>query len=105
MKLRFTIKNLLIVTTIVALFTGLFAPELRAWNRNSFLLFTAIGVVTAIVLVSFTPVWSVLFWLRRRSRRGLGIKSADYAVVFIAFFLSLGLIAGIFAATMMIVGK
>jgi hypothetical protein len=103
MKFRFTIKNLMIITALVALPVALYAPELRSLDRNARVVLVASAVITAITLVSFTPVWVVLLDLRRRSRRGLGIRAVDYAALFVAFLLALGIIVAIGLAIMWMV--
>jgi hypothetical protein len=104
MTLRFRIGDMLVVIALVALFVGFFAPELRAWDRNALVIFVVTGIITAVCLVSFTPVWVVLLVLRKRSRMGLGIKAVDYAVVFVALLSSLGILVAIgYAATRMVV--
>ncbi|GAC1448648.1 MAG: hypothetical protein NVSMB9_32020 [Isosphaeraceae bacterium] len=90
--MRFRIQDLLVVVAVVALFVGFFAPELRAWNRSTLLFFEGIGIVTIITLASFTPVWVVMIWLRRRFRRGLGPRTIDYLIVLAAYLLALGII-------------
>jgi hypothetical protein len=61
------------------------------------------GIITAVCLVSFTPVWVVLLVLRKRSRKGLGIRAVDYTVVFVALLSDLGILVAIgFAATWMV---
>jgi hypothetical protein len=95
MALRFRIGDMLIVIALVALFVGFFAPELRSWNRNTLVVFMATAIITAIGLVSFTPVWVVLLVLRKRSRQGLGIRAVDYAIVFVALLLALGILVAI----------
>jgi hypothetical protein len=92
MTLRFKIRDILIATVLVALFVGFFAPELRAWDRNTRLLFTGLGLATAIALMSFTPVWVLLFRLRKRFRRGLSVRVLDYAALVVALLSSLGII-------------
>ena len=101
MAIRFTIKDLLIFTALSALPVAFYAPELRSLDKNARVVFAASAIITAVSLVSFTPVWVVLFWLRRRSRRGLGFRAIDYAIVFVAFLAGLGILAAI----VMIVGK
>ena len=67
-------------------------------------MFVATGIITAVCLVSFTPVWIVLLKLRRRSRQGLKIRAVDYAAVFVAFLSGLGILVAIgFAVTWMVV--
>ncbi len=105
MKLRFRIRDLLIVVALVGLFVGFFAPELRAWNRNSLVLFAVLGVTTNIALASFTPVWIVLLWLRRRSHRGLRIRAVDYLLVLLAFFSGLGILVAIGLAVSWMVAR
>jgi hypothetical protein len=105
MAIRFSIKNLLIVTALAALLLAFYAPELRSLDKTAQVVFAASGIITAVSLVSFTPVWVALFWLRRRSRRGLGFRAIDYAIVFVAFLSGLGIIVGIIAAIVMIIGK
>jgi hypothetical protein len=104
MVVRFRIGTLLIVIALVALFVGFFAPELRSLDRNARVIFAVVGIITALFVVSFTPVWLVLFWLRRRSRRGLKFRAVDYVAVFVAFFLGLGILAAIcFAIRVLVV--
>ena len=55
MVIRFRIGTLLIITALVALFMGFFAPELRSWDRNTRLFFTGIGIITAVALVELHP--------------------------------------------------
>jgi hypothetical protein len=105
MKLRFTIQNILILTALVALPVAFYAPELRSLDKNARAVLVVSFVILAISLVSFTPVWVVLFWLRGRARQGLRIRAIDYVTVFLAFLSGLGIIVGIFAVMMMIVGK
>lgn len=81
----------MVVVALVASFVGFFAPELRSWDRNTLLFFTGMGIVTAIALVSFMPVWIVLLRLRRRFRQGLAVRPVDYVVVVVAFLSSLGI--------------
>src|SRR3954453_4758920 len=95
MVVRFRIANLLIVVALVALFMGFFAPELRSWDHNARVVFAATGIITAGSLVSFPPVWVVLLMLRRRSRRGLGIRAVDYAAVIVAFLSAFGILVAI----------
>jgi hypothetical protein len=95
MVIRFRIGDMLVVIALVALFVGFFAPELRSWDRNSLVIFVVTCIITAVALVSFTPVWVVLLVLRRRSRRGLGIGAVDYAIVFVALLLALGILVAI----------
>lgn len=95
MVVRFTIKNLMIITVLVALLVGFFAPELRSLDKNARAVLAVSGIVAAILVVRFTPVWIVLYRLRRRSRRGLGIRPVDYATVFVAFLAGLGIIVAI----------
>jgi hypothetical protein len=100
MVVRFRIGTLLIVIALVALFVGFFAPELRSMDRNAQVVFVATGIITTVSLVSFTPVWLVLYWLRRRSCRGLESRAVDYAAVFVAFLSGLGILVAIgFAIT------
>jgi hypothetical protein len=104
MAVRFRIGNLLIVIALLALFLGFFAPELRSLDRTAQVVFMATGIITTVMLVSFTPVWVVLLILRRRSRRGLEIRAVDYAAVFVAFLSGLGILAAIaFAIRWMVV--
>ncbi len=104
MVVRFRIRNLLIVTALVALFMGFFAPELRSMDRNARVIFAMVGVVTALFLVSFSPVWVVLFRLRRRSRRGMAIRASDYAALFIAYLSGMVILIAIgFAITRLVV--
>lgn len=101
---RFRIGTLMAVIALVALFVGFFAPELRSWDRNSLVIFSACGIITAVALVSFSPVWVVLFRLRKRSRQGSGIRAVDYAAVFVAYLSSLGILIAIgFAIRWMVV--
>jgi hypothetical protein len=103
MALRFRIGDMLVVIALVALFVGFFAPELRSWDRNALVVFVVTAIITAVCLVSFTPVWVVLLVLRRRSRKGLGIRAVDYAVVSVAFLSGLGILVAIgYAATRMV---
>jgi hypothetical protein len=95
MALRFRIGDMLGVIALVALVVGFFAPELRSWNRLSFIVFVVTGIITAVTLVSFTPVWVVLLMLRRRSRQGSGLRAVDYAAVFVAFLSGLGILIAI----------
>jgi hypothetical protein len=95
MTFRFRIGTLMIVIALMASFVGFFAPELRSWNRNTLLFFTAIGIITAVILVRFTPVWIVLLRLRRRSRRGMAIRTVDYVAVVLAYLSSLGILVAI----------
>jgi hypothetical protein len=104
MVVRFRIGTLLIVIALVALFVGFFAPELRSLDKNAQVVFVATGIITTVSLVSFTPVWVVLFWLQRRSCRGLEIRAVDYATVFVAFLSGLGILVAIgFAITRIVV--
>ena len=105
MMLRFRIRDFLTVVALVGLFVGFFAPELRAWDRNSLMLFAVLGIITIIALASFTPVWIVLLWIRRRSRRGLGIRAVDYLLVLLAFFSGLGIIVAIAVAIRWLVAR
>lgn len=98
MSLRFKIQNLLVVTALVALFCGFYAPELRSLDRNARLTFVVSGVILSVSLVSFTPVWIVLYWLRKRSQARPRIGLFQYATVFAAYLASLGIIVGIFLA-------
>ncbi len=98
MAIRFRIGTLLIITALVALFMGFFAPELRSWDRYTRLFSTGIGIITAVVLVSFTPVWVVMLHLRRRSRQGLRIRAYDYAAVVAAFLSSFGIFVAFLCA-------
>jgi hypothetical protein len=101
---RFRIGDMLAVIALVALFVGFFAPELRSWDRNALVVLVVAVVITAVCLVSFTPVWVVLLVLRKRSRRGLGIRAVDYAAVAAALLSGLGLLVAIgFAVTWMVV--
>ena len=86
---------MLAVIAVVALLVGFFAPELRSLDRNARVVFAATGIITAVCLVSFTPVWIVLLKLRRRSRQRLEIRAVDYAAVFVAFLLGLGILMAI----------
>ncbi len=95
MIFRHRIGTLMIVIALVASFVGFFAPELRAWNRNTLLFFSGMGIVTAIALVSFMPVWIVLLRLRRRSHQGLAIRTIDYGIVALAYLSSLGILVAI----------
>lgn len=95
MTFRHRIGTLMVVIALVASFVGFFAPELRSWNRNTLLFFTAIGIITAVILVSFTPVWIVLLRLRRRSRQGMAIRTTDYVAVVLAYLSSLGILVAI----------
>ncbi|MHC5537138.1 hypothetical protein ACYOEI_02750 [Singulisphaera rosea] len=103
MTLRFKIRDILLVTALVALFVGLFAPELRAWDRSTLLFFEVLGFITTILLVSFTPVWVMLLVLRRRSRRGLAIDPAKrVTLILVAFASGFGiLLAIVFAIRVM----
>jgi hypothetical protein len=104
LRFRFRIGDMLAVIALVALVVGFFAPELRSWDRNALVVLVVTGVITAVCLVSFTPVWVVLLVLRKRSRRGLGIRAVDYAVVAVALLSSLGILVAIgFAATRTVV--
>jgi hypothetical protein len=105
MVVCFRIGTLLIVIALVALFVGFFAPELRSLDRNARVIFAVVGIITALFVVSFTPVWLVLFWLRSRSRRGLRFRAVDYVAVFVAFFLGLGILAAICFAIRVLVVK
>ena len=49
------------------------------------IILSAVGIITAVFAVSFTPVWVVLFSLRRRSRPGQAIRTVDYVAVIAAF--------------------
>ena len=89
MVIRFRIRAILILTAIAAVVLGFFAPELRAWDRTTRVLFSVVGVMTAVVLISFTPVWVVLFALRRRSRRGFAYRGVDILFLAAAYLLSL----------------
>jgi hypothetical protein len=103
MTLRFRIGDMLVVIALVALFVGFFAPELRSWDRNSLVIFVVTVIITAVFLVSFTPVWVVLLVIRKRSRQGLGIRAVDYAAMSVAFLSGLGILVAIgFAATWMV---
>ena len=82
---------------------GLFAPELRSWNRNSLVIFSFVGLVTAALFVSFTPVWMALRWLRIRSRRGLTIRATDYVFLAAAFVSSLGIFVALSFAISVVV--
>lgn len=93
--LRLRIRTLMVVIAVVAAFVGIFAPELRAWNRNTLLIFSAMSLVMAIALASLTPVWIMLFWLRRRERQGSAIRAVDYAGIVLAFLSSLGILVAI----------
>lgn len=95
MKLRFTIRDMLVLTALVALFVGFYAPELRSLDRNARVVLVASLVITVLSLVSFTPVWIVLFWLRRRSREGLGLGPVQYVALLAAFLSGLGIILAI----------
>src|SRR4051812_24092875 len=95
MTLRFRIGDMLTVIALVGLFVGFFAPELRSWDRNAFVVFVATAIITAVCFVSFTPVWVVLLVQRKRSRQGLGIRAFDYAAVLVAFLLSLGILVAL----------
>ena len=104
MTFRHRIGTLMTVIALVASFVGFFAPELRAWDRNTWLFFTGMGIVTTISLASFTPVWIVLIRLRRRSRQGLASRPIDHAAVVLGFLSSLGLFVAIgFAIRWMVV--
>ena len=104
MVVRFRIGTLLIVIALVALFVGFFAPELRLFDRNAWVIFSVVGMITILFLVSFTPVWLVLLWLRRRSRRGLGIRAIHHVAVVAAFLSGLGIVAALcFAIKWMVV--
>jgi len=87
-QLRF--RDLLIVTALVAVFLGIFAPELRSWDKKSPLMFGIVGAISVLVFVSFWPVWVVLLWLRRRRRRGLSVSVAHVILAFGSYALSLG---------------
>jgi len=95
MAIRFRIGDMLAVIALVALFVGFFVPELRSLDRNAGVVFVATGIITAVCLVSFTPVWIVLLKLRRRSRQGLEIRAVDYAAVLVAFLSGLGILIAI----------
>ena len=104
MTFRFRIGDMLAVIALVALFVGFFAPELRSWDRNTVVISVATGIITVVTLVSFTPVWVVLFMLRRRSRRGSGFRTKDYAAMVAAFLSGLGILVAIgFAIRWMVV--
>jgi uncharacterized YccA/Bax inhibitor family protein len=104
-RFRFQIGQWMVVTALVALFVGFFAPELRTLDRNARLLFGAIGVVIVVLVASFTPVWLVLLRLRRRARRGLGVGAVDYAAVAVAYASSLGILVAVFLAIRRIVAR
>jgi hypothetical protein len=95
MRLRFKIQDILVITALVALPVAFYAPELRSLDRTSRVVLVASVIITVVALVSFTPVWIVLFWLRRRSRAGRPIGPVRYAAVFAAFLSGLGIIVAI----------
>ena len=70
MVIRFRIGTLLVVTALVALLLGLYAPELRSPDQNARVIFAVSGVIAAVTIASFTPAWFALAWLRRRRRKG-----------------------------------
>lgn len=93
--MRLRIRTLMILVAVVASFVGFFAPELRAWNRNTLLFFSAMSLITAVALASFTPVWIMLYRLRRRARQGSAIRAVDYAGIVLAYLSSLGIFVAI----------
>lgn len=95
MTLRFRIRDILIATALVALFVGFYAPELRSMDHNARVVLISSAIITAVSLVSFTPVWVVLLWFRRRFRHGQPIGIVHYAAVFAAFLSGLGIIVAI----------
>jgi hypothetical protein len=104
MTFRHRIGNLMIVIALVASFVGFFAPELRSWDRDTLLFFSGIGIITAVALASFSPVWMVLLRLRRRSRQGMAIRAVDYAIVAVAYLSSLAILVALgFAIRWMVV--
>jgi cyanate permease len=104
MAIRFRIGDLLVVIALVALPVAFFAPELRSMDRNALAIFAVVGVITAVFGLSFTPVWIVLLWSRRRLRRGLGFRAVDYLILIVAFLLSLGIFLAIFVVIRLLVG-
>ncbi len=82
MKLRLKIQDILVIRALVALPVAFYAPELRSLDRTARVVLVASVVITVVALVSFTPVWFVLFWLLRRSRAGRPIGPVQYAAVF-----------------------
>jgi len=75
------LRDLLIVTALVALPLGFFAPELRSWDKSTRVIFGAVGAISVLAFVSFWPVWVVLIRLRRRSYQGLPVTAAHHVLV------------------------
>jgi hypothetical protein len=84
MILRFRLGTLLIIIALAALIVAFFAPELRTLDRNAQAVFLIVGIGTVMFFVSFSPVWVVLFYLRKRSRRGQKIIAVLYVALLVA---------------------
>ena len=94
MALRIRLGHSLALIAIVAVFLSLIAPDFRE-NGVPWLGTIVVAAITALFAVSFVPVWTLLFYLRRRSRRGLRTQVLDYFYVLVAILSSLGLLFAI----------
>jgi fumarate reductase subunit D len=94
LAVRYRIRHLLVLTVLLAIPLGIFAPELRSWDEHA-QLFGTCGVITVLVFVAFTPLWIIMLRIRRRSHRGLKVTRPDVATIIATYALCLGLLAGL----------
>jgi hypothetical protein len=76
------------LTLAVAVFMGMYAPELQAIDKSGGILLYSF-VIADLLVFCFTPVWAALLFFRDCTRRGKPLRKPHCILLLILYLLSL----------------